>query len=670
MPHVAGLRTLAIFLVIWFHFSSGNTALEYIPKLPYGFFGVDIFLVIMGYFLIKGFCKEETIKVLPYLAGKGSRLLPAMIVMILATMAAGVFIFDASDNLAMAQVGLAALYGWSNEVLRSMTSGYFAEDASMNPFLHTWYMSVTIQLLLFFYVGYRLMRWLPSKLHFAILFVVGIASFVYSQQESLIRILAACGIEGISLDYVPSYYSTLPRVWQLLAGGAILLLPECKPQWGRNLLAISGAAMMLVPAFAPEACLWSTAILVVPGTMLTIKYGQDSLLSPILSNKPMLWGGKISYSIYLVHMPILVLYKGWIYASPNDVECLALAVASVAIGYLLWQGVERRKVSWWITLPLWGTTFGLCYACVSTEGFKEQVNASANKLTLDYHFTYKYRQEKNKWFAKYLDYKVLEPAFFSRTKELINQPPLKRIGNPAIPANFIIIGDSHMYQTAIALDVACKEIGRSGLLLDSIVSPFWNRKVSSPGTSFYKFDRERANALFTWLSKHPELDIIVIAQKWIRFDWIVSDWDNKPIKENTSALIEFCKRVKALNKRVILVEPTPVYSSAKVVNYVRWLKRRGLPMESQSDDFICREEDYREIYKQALDAIDQMEREGIVSVLRLKDHFFIDGINKNISNGKVICGDKDHMTISAAQELGLYLIPQLPSILPPPPPNR
>lgn len=660
--HIAGLRTLAILLVIWFHFSSNNTSLKLIPELPYGFYGVDIFLVIMGYFLIKGFTKPETIEASSFIKGKGARLLPPLIVTVLVTMLTGVFIFDAADNTSMGKVGLATLYGWSNEELKSLTTGYFADDASMNPFLHTWYMAVTMQLMLIFYIGYRLLKPLKKTFNLIILSAIGVTILIYSQQAYLVEILnrLGCTITGAA---PPSYYSSIPRIWELLAGGSILLLPECRNKWITNILSLLGLILILVPALMPEACAISTPILVVIGTMIVVKYAGESIIGKLLGCRAMVWGGAISYSVYLVHMPLFVLYKGWIFGLPGDAACIILTVFSLAFGYLLWFFVEKRKFSWPLLGLLWAVTFGICLSCVRTDGFKEIINAKSNTFTLPYHHTFKWKHVKTQDISNGLNRKILEPSFLSRAKIFSNYAPLKHVGEPNILPSFVIIGDSHVYQTGIGIDAICREINTSGILLDSIIIPFWDRNVNNTGTPFYTYNKEKAWALLAWLKEHPELKTVVIAQNWERFTWVKQDWNNKPITDNTVAFLTFLRKLKEIDKNIILLEPTPTYKSAKTLHYMRWLMRRAKPLESQSDDFICTTSQHQKRFSLALSALNQAEKQGLAHVIKTADYFFSSGSCPNIHNGEVICADQHHMTIPAAIKMMKYAKNQILPLL-------
>ncbi len=161
LTHVAGLRGLAILLVVWFHISQNNAVMPPALTLPFGCFGVDVFFVIMGYFLIGSFTKGKINALdwrsaISFSVGKFYRLWPPLAVMLIAGTILRLFFLDCDQLSTMARTAKRALEGTANIYLAKSTAGYFAEGSGMNPFLHTWYLSVTVQFFLISYIGYVL----------------------------------------------------------------------------------------------------------------------------------------------------------------------------------------------------------------------------------------------------------------------------------------------------------------------------------------------------------------------------------------------------------------------------------------------------------------------------------------------------------------------------------
>ena len=226
LNHVAGLRGWAILLIVWFHLTGSGAEVPAWASLPYGYFGVEIFIVIMGYFLIAGFVRKGDVPLLPFAEGKFMRLLVPTAALVLPALAASLFVVDCEELRAMGKTATAALYGTANHQLIRSTSSYFATDASLNPFLHLWYLSVAVQLFVLGYAGYFVLRRFSRRVVIAVLSLAAFLSYAYSMAEPARLALMALGQACPWTEGCVSYYATLPRLWELLAGGGVLLLPD------------------------------------------------------------------------------------------------------------------------------------------------------------------------------------------------------------------------------------------------------------------------------------------------------------------------------------------------------------------------------------------------------------------------------------------------------------
>ncbi|MCQ2365528.1 MAG: acyltransferase, partial [Akkermansia sp.] len=143
LSHVVGLRALAIILVVLFHMKAS--------WCPQGFFGVDMFLVISGYFLLaKPLRQAAAFQFLPFVKGKLLRLMPPLCVAIAAALVLVACLQPFGDLCTAAQAALGGLCGVSNILADSRAHDYFAVDTRTDPFMHLWYMGVMFQSLLLF----------------------------------------------------------------------------------------------------------------------------------------------------------------------------------------------------------------------------------------------------------------------------------------------------------------------------------------------------------------------------------------------------------------------------------------------------------------------------------------------------------------------------------------
>ncbi len=661
MPHVAGLRCLAILAVLWFHFTQYCEELTFFKKLSYGYLGVDVFIVIMGYFLIRGFSKPDIIPAITFFRSKISRLIPALVVTMLFTYAIGISLFDISELKNMSKVGTSALYGWSNVTLKSVTSGYFSEDASTNPFLHTWYLSVTLQLFLASYIIYRIAKKIPQRVTIISLIVVGIASFVVYVFNDLREI-----VPFIYAHTEPNspYYDTFPRVWELLAGGAILMMPECTSTKWRHALAGIGVVCIVWPMLLSGSNHLFVAVPAVIGTMLVVKYGFKTFVDSVLSCRPVVWIGNISYSVYLIHMPLLVAYRIYTFEQPSDTAITVLFILSILLGFILWWGIEKRKLSWRILLIGWLLALAISITGKRSNGFEKMLYSEGKAPSIHPHHRYQWQQEQDLKLADGLDCSVLEPAFFSQGVNPQDTPPLKRIGDSTAAPSFVLIGDSHIYHTGIALDHICRKEKLSGVMLDSIILPFYNRGVKLASPAFYYYNKNKFEALLSWLQMHPEFKTIIICQVWNRLDSTLTDWSgNKTQAPHKEPLFEFFEQLASLNRTVVVLEPTPFFKSAAGEAYFRAHKRQSLLPAPESPLFTCTDAHYKQYYSHALEYLNELEAMKAVRLIRLQPHFFKDGSCHNFQGDYVICGDTNHLTTPGAQKMGEYIAPQIIPII-------
>ncbi|QHV31259.1 acyltransferase family protein [Akkermansia muciniphila] len=143
MKQITSLRGLAIILIILFHLNPEH--------FPYGYFGVEVFLVISGYLLMKSLQKQQMqIRLGEFARKKVLRLFTPVAVIVPLTLLAGMFFLDYTDLATASSTGGYTLIGAANRFLAVIQSDYFAQDSSGNPFLHMWYLAVTAQIYLLF----------------------------------------------------------------------------------------------------------------------------------------------------------------------------------------------------------------------------------------------------------------------------------------------------------------------------------------------------------------------------------------------------------------------------------------------------------------------------------------------------------------------------------------
>jgi peptidoglycan/LPS O-acetylase OafA/YrhL len=332
-PDIEGMRAVAILAVLLFHTG--------LPGAGGGFIGVDVFYVISG-FLITGLLLRELtatgrIDLPGFYARRARRLLPAALVVIGVTVAAAWLILPAIDFPAVAGDGAAAALYVSNYRFALSATDYFAADVPPSPLLHYWSLGVEEQ----FYIFWPLLTLAGSRLFglrrlWLLMAAVAVGSFALS-------------VVITSLEPPWAFYSLPTRAWQLAIGALIALGVLSLPaRFGDRLATLAaGGGIALIAAGvvlidARSAYPGVLALIPTAGAALLIVAGERStaVSSRLLASPPMRWIGRISYSLYLWHWPLLILVP---LALGNDELWLtaALAVLAIAIADLSTRLIEQ-----------------------------------------------------------------------------------------------------------------------------------------------------------------------------------------------------------------------------------------------------------------------------------------------------------------------------------------
>lgn len=305
---IQGLRALAVLLVVAYH--SGLS-------LPGGFVGVDVFFVVSGFvitaMLLRELTATGTLRLGRFYKRRARRLLPALAVILSVTAVLSALL---QSPLGMQQdtaaTGIAAGTWMANGVLYLITGGYFDNSADSIPLLHTWSLSVEEQfyvlfptmLLVAWLLGRRLSKGLAVSV--LILCVIFVASLVLSIWFSY------GGRMSKASNF--AFYSSPTRAWEFAAGALLALWAareRPRPIWMATAVAICGAIGLGASAvFITSAANFPGIVALGPvaATIMLIAAGTmgSTVISRLLSTRPMVAIGDLSYSWYLWHWPLIV----------------------------------------------------------------------------------------------------------------------------------------------------------------------------------------------------------------------------------------------------------------------------------------------------------------------------------------------------------------------------
>ena len=334
-PDIQGLRAIAVAAVVLYHAG--------VPFLPGGYVGVDIFFVISGFLitshLLRGLERTGRVSFASFYARRARRILPASFTVLLLSVVAAMIWYP---PLLMGEVwkGAVATALYVPNYLFAVNGTNYLAETTPSLFQHYWSLGIEEQFYLLWplllFLGWAVVK--SRRVRFTLLIVIVAASF----------------FAGIYLTYESqpwAFFSLPTRAWELGVGGIVAVaLSRRSALLAGPAAAIAGwvgvgcIALTVVtfssstpfPGFWAAVPVVATALVILAGAS-SAKLGPNSLLS----TRPMLFIGAISYSLYLVHWPALLIPE---VASGGALPLwvtLLIAVACIPVAWGLYAWVEN-----------------------------------------------------------------------------------------------------------------------------------------------------------------------------------------------------------------------------------------------------------------------------------------------------------------------------------------
>lgn len=352
-PHIDGIRCIAVLSVLFYHFG--------FSAIPGGFTGVDVFFVISGFLITRLLLvdvKRENFTFRRFYIRRIRRLAPALITTLVVTFVVAAVFMTPAHFQRFSGASLASLLSVSN-IYFWFESGYFDQSGALKPLLHTWSLSVEEQ---FYLVWPALLFFLRAKtakfigMVFVVLFV---ASLVASKW-------------GTATMPSATFFLMPFRVYEFAIGAMLALIPlaNLRGRWWNELLSAVGILLAFISFTQFNKSLAFpdiNALLPCVAAALLIAFGTSPVVGWLLRNPFSTFIGRISYSLYLVHWPIVSLYKHISFADVLVGKTrIALIILTFILAIALHYLVENRfrtsnemparqrfqRLALWLSLPV------------------------------------------------------------------------------------------------------------------------------------------------------------------------------------------------------------------------------------------------------------------------------------------------------------------------------
>ncbi|WP_334645162.1 acyltransferase family protein [Escherichia marmotae] len=420
-PGVDGLRCIAVLLVLVFHAG--------FDVFPGGFIGVDVFFVISGY-LITGIIftqiDKEKFSFINFMFSRISRLYPSLLFTLLFVFIGCFLIYSPADFMNVQSSAVYALLSASN-IFFANRSGYFDTSSEINPLLHTWSLGVEQQFYLVWPLLILSVFFVKRSLVPILLIAVSIMSLLASQWAT-----TNMQTEG--------YYWMPFRVFELSFGGIAFFIAKSYKFSSAIKEIMMTAGLVLIVGSAIVFSSGSqfpgyNAMIPVSGAILCILSHDSRFVGKIVTNKVSVRIGLISYSIYLIHWPLIVFYKYWIFREITNIEKASIIAISIIMAFFMYELIENkyRKINLLALSKQSIAIYSLSIALMSAFVFSINSNGFEWRVVK--------KAEDSNSIIKNHDY----------GGDGIKQNIKVNLGNKNISPSFVIMGDSYSRQYANAI---------------------------------------------------------------------------------------------------------------------------------------------------------------------------------------------------------------------------
>jgi peptidoglycan/LPS O-acetylase OafA/YrhL len=638
---IDGLRAIAVLSVLLNHAGIG--------LFSGGFIGVDVFFVISGYLITTIIVREiqsNEFSLIRFYERRIRRILPALFVLVAFTTIVCAIMYDAEKFMDFGKSVMATALFVSN-INFWKESGYFDAPSQLKPLLHTWSLAVEEQFYIFFPLFMFVLYRYAKKLSSFILVGTAVLSF-------------GLAIYNTYNDQSAAFYLAHLRAWELFVGSmlAVNIIPTGFGKKYTNIIGIVGLAMIAISIFQyTESTKFPglSALVPVLGAALVLFSGMEgkSLAGRFLSLPPLVFIGKISYSLYLWHWPLIIFIKYYMIRQMTSVELGIAIVATLIISALSWRFVETpfRSKSFMSTRQIY--VFG----------------ASATALMLfagGAIFYFKGFPERQGQEHLLLDTKKEKAWLFTECNINSTDNPKAiipcKVGDKSQLPSFMIMGDSHTPTYGKAVQKSAAKNGISGILTYDQGCPTLLNMIPKPEVGDIPCV-EYNHMAFSYLKEHPEIRTVILASRWTiwlegsRYKQeegvnsnLVDALDEAPTNASeeylfTLGLERTIKALRELNRNVVVVAPLPeIGYDVPSANFIASRTGRDINqiVAPSLEEYFARNQKTFAIFK-------SFEEKYGIQIIEPWKVFCTEGICRAAINGIPLYKDDDHLSIFGSE---------------------
>jgi peptidoglycan/LPS O-acetylase OafA/YrhL len=342
-PEIDGLRAIAIVLVFFYHADILLFDKKSFPFFKGGFIGVDIFFVISGYLISSIILKELKIdnkfNLLNFYERRARRILPALFLIMTFSLLLGYLFLspnkfvELSKSIIFSEFFVSNYFFWKDGLI------YGSEDSFIKPFLHSWSLSVEEQFYLFFPLAMLIIFKIKKNLILHLIVYLIVISFFTTN-------LTVLNFPSLS------FYSIHARIWELACGSLVAFLEVHKSFKISKFKLVIRLSFQFIALFLLFFAIFkfnqntlhpsfNTLVPVLSIMLLISSLNENDFITKILSNKILVGTGLISYSLYLIHFPILSIANNLNFENLNYSLRFAVLLSIILLSIISFYFVER-----------------------------------------------------------------------------------------------------------------------------------------------------------------------------------------------------------------------------------------------------------------------------------------------------------------------------------------